>query len=66
MVLVRRNLFFICSANIFLQLRFSLSTQEEWAEVDGNFDNLEFYETIISLFEGDEDWEKATLAHLEM
>lgn len=51
-------------AYVIVLLRFSLSTQEEWAEMHGTYDNIELYNTILSLFE-DEEWSQATLASLE-
>ncbi|GJE96475.1 hypothetical protein PsYK624_126720 [Phanerochaete sordida] len=46
-------------------LRFSLSSQEVWAEVDGAFSNSHFYSTIRRLFRDDQEWATPTLKHIE-
>jgi hypothetical protein len=42
--------------------RFTLSTMEEWGEIDGNFNQKRFLESIVELFEDpEEEWVIDTL-----
>ena len=51
------------SQPILFKARFTLSTMEEWGEVDGNFNQKRFFESIIGVFEEDpeDEWVIDTL-----
>ncbi len=45
-----------------LQLRFSLSTQESWNKIDGEFNMEEFFWNVVSIFEGAGEFGRELLA----
>lgn len=47
-------------------LRFTLSTQNQWGDIDGAFSNRAFYYNILKVFELDMEWAQQTLKHIEL